>query len=437
MSLFRSGLLGSLTFLAAPGLARAAEKSSIDAADTGFMIVATALVLMMTLPGLALFYAGMVRRKNVLATMAQSAGALALISLLWMLAGYSLSFSGSGAWIGDFERLFLNGIGMETVSPLAKTIPELLFALYQMTFAVITCALIGGAVADRMKFSAFLVFITIWLFVVYAPSAHWVWGGGFLGAMGFLDFAGGAVVHINAGVAGLVAALVLGPRQGYGRENMSPFDLSLAVVGTGLLWVGWFGFNGGSALGAGSRAVFAIGSTHLAACAGAVVWAAIEWRHRGKPSVLGIISGAIAGLGTITPASGFVLPWHGVVIGAIAGVVCYWACIVVKRRLKYDDSLDVFGVHGVGGILGLLMAGVFATSWLSVTPEAPGISGLLEGNSEQLGIQALGVLIVTGWCVFGTLIALGLTHVLTGLRVDAEGERQGLDLALHGEAIHQ
>ena len=300
--------------------ANAANK--IDPADTGFMIAATALVLMMTLPGLALFYCGMVRKKNILATMAQSLVATALVSILWGLVGYSLAFSGEGAYLGDFARMALMGVGVETISPLARTIPEILFMAYQMTFAVITCALIGGAVAERMKFSAFILFCAAWLFVVYIPTAHWVWGGGFLQKMGLLDFAGGTVVHINAGVAGLVAALVMGKRQGFGRENLAPFDLSLAVVGTGLLWVGWFGFNGGSALAAGSRAVFAIVATHLAACAGALMWSGLEWVQRGKPSVLGLISGAVAGLGTITPASGYVLPWHGVVIGLTAGAVC-------------------------------------------------------------------------------------------------------------------
>jgi Amt family ammonium transporter len=422
----------SLALLATP--ACAAEAPKIDAADTGFMIVATALVLMMTLPGLALFYAGMVRKKNVLATMAQSAAATALVSLLWFGAAYSLAFSGEGAVLGDLSRVFLRGIGVDTISPFAKTIPEMLFMAYQMTFAVITVALVGGAVADRLKFSGFLVFSAIWLFLVYVPSAHWVWGGGFLGAMGVLDFAGGMVVHINAGVAGLVAALALGQRIGFGRENLAPFDLSMAVVGTGLLWVGWFGFNGGSALGAGSRAVFAIVATHLAACAGAAVWSAIEWVHRGKPSVLGVISGAIAGLGTITPSSGYILPWHGVVIGALAGAVCYWFCIELKHRLRYDDSLDVFGVHGVGGLLGSLMPGVFATA--AVTGD-PAVSGLVDGNVTQIGLQAVGVLVVTGWCVVGTFVALKATKALIGLRVSADEERQGLDLSMHGEALHQ
>src|SRR5215203_5375837 len=283
------------------------------------MIVATALVLMMTIPGLALFYAGMVRKKNVLATMAQSLAAVAIISILWVMFGYSLAFVGDGPWIGTLDRWFLSGMTMESVNPAAKTIPEALFMIYQMTFAIITVALVAGAVADRMRFSAFVLFSILWLFVVYVPLAHWVWGGGFLQTMGVLDFAGGTVVHINAGVAGLVAALVLGKRRGYGTENLAPYDLSMAVIGTGLLWVGWFGFNGGSALGAGSRASMAIVATHLAACAGALTWMALEWGSRGKPSVLGLISGAVAGLGTITPASGFVLPMHGIIIGIVAG----------------------------------------------------------------------------------------------------------------------
>ena len=423
-------------FSLAPACAFAAE-SQISPADTGFMIVATALVLMMTIPGLALFYAGMVRKKNVLATMAQSFAATALVSLLWFACAYSLAFHGDGAWLGDFGRAFFANIGMETTSPLAKTIPELLFAAYQMTFAVITCALVAGSVADRLKFSAFLIFSTVWLFVVYVPSAHWVWGGGFLANWGLIDFAGGTVVHINAGIAGLVAALMLGKRQGYGRDNLAPFDLTLAAIGTGLLWVGWFGFNGGSALSAGSRAIFAIVATHLAASAGAVMWSALEWIERGKPSVLGVISGAVAGLGTVTPASGYILPWHGVVVGLIAGATCYYFCTRVKIWLKYDDSLDVFGVHGVGGILGTLLAGVFATASVSASGADPGIAGLLEGAPRQLAIQALGVVIFVVWCAAGTWVSLKIADMLTGLRVSRDDERMGLDLAMHGEAIHQ
>ena len=412
-----------------------AAEGKIDPADTAFMIAATALVLLMTIPGLALFYCGMVRRKNILATMAQSVGATGVVSLLWFALAYSLAFRGDGALVGGFDRIFLMGIGVEAISPFAKTIPEMLFMAYQMTFAVITCALVGGAVADRMRFSAFLLFCALWLFIVYVPTAHWVWGGGFLARLGLIDFAGGTVVHINAGVAGLVAALMVGARQGYGRENLAPFDLSLAVVGAGLLWVGWFGFNGGSALGAGSRAVFAIVATHLSACAGALVWSALEWAARGKPSVLGLISGAVAGLGTITPASGYVLPWQGVVIGALAGGVCYWASTALKQRLGYDDSLDVFGVHGVGGILGTLLAGVFATASVSAAGGDPGISGLLEGNPRQFLAQAIGVGVTILWCAVGTWITLKIVDALVGLRVGAEQEREGLDVALHGEAM--
>ena len=391
---------------------------------------------MMTMPGLALFYAGMVRKKNVLATMAQSLAATAIVSLLWLVAGYSLTFRGAGPLIGDFSATLLGGIGPETVSGFAKTIPELLFCAYQMTFAVITCALVGGATVARLKFSAFALFCILWLFIVYIPSAHWVWGGGFLGDWGFIDFAGGTVVHINAGVAGLVAALMIGPRAGYGRENLSPFDLSMAFVGLGLLWVGWFGFNGGSALGVGSRAVYAIMATHLSACAGALVWVGIEWVHRGRPSVLGLISGAVAGLGTITPASGYVLPWQGALIGAIAGLVCFWASTSLKSKLRYDDSLDVFGVHGVGGFLGTLLAGVFATASVSAANGEAGISGLLEGNAHQLAIQAAGAAIVTLWCVIGSIISLKLVDLFVGLRVSPDDELQGLDLSLHGESLH-
>jgi Amt family ammonium transporter len=422
-------------FMSPPAFAETAAK--IDPADTAFMIAATALVLMMTLPGLALFYSGMVRKKNVLATMAQSLIATAIVSLLWGLAGYSLSFSGDGPYIGDFARVMLAGVGVDTVSPLAKTIPEMLFMAYQMTFAVITCALVGGATAERMSFSSFMLFCVLWLFVVYVPSAHWVWGGGFLQKQGLLDFAGGTVVHINAGVAGLVAALTMGRRQGYGRENLSPFDLSLAVLGTGLLWVGWFGFNGGSALSAGSRAVFAITATHLAACAGALTWTALEWLQRGRPSVLGVISGAVAGLGTITPASGYVLPWHGAAIGLAAGAVCYFFCTIVKHRLNYDDTLDVFGVHGVGGMLGTLLAGVFATRAVTAAGDDPGVSGLLEGDFHQFFVQAQGVGVTVLWCGIGTFVVLQFVNRLAPLRVGADQEREGLDIALHGESLHQ
>jgi Amt family ammonium transporter len=413
-----------------------AEDAKIDAADTAWMIGATGLVLMMTIPGLALFYAGMVRKKNVLATMAQTLAATFLVSILWAFAGYSLAFTGEGAFIGSLDRIFLNGVTLDAISPLAKTIPEGLFMIYQMTFAVITVALVAGSVADRMRFSAFLLFCGFWLLLVYVPIAHWVWGGGFLGSYGTIDFAGGLVVHLNCGIAGLVAAYVLGARRGYGSENLAPHDLALAVIGVGLLWVGWFGFNGGSALGANSRAAMAIVSTHLAASAGAFTWMVLEWWTRGKPSVLGMISGAVAGLGTITPASGFVLPMQAVLIGVIAGALCFWACTWLKLKIGYDDSLDVFGVHGVGGLTGTLLAGVLAVGALSATPEMPGgIHGLLEGNPQQLLAQAYGVVVTLVWSGAVTFVILKVIGVLVPLRVKQEDEVMGLDVSLHGEAL--
>ena len=410
--------------------------AKIDAADTAWMIAATGLVLMMTIPGLALFYAGMVRKKNVLATMAQSMAATFLVSILWAFIGYSLAFTGDGAYIGTLQRIFLNGMTLDAISPLAKTIPESLFMLYQMTFAIITVALVAGSVADRLRFSAFLLFCVFWLLLVYVPIAHWIWGGGFLGRYGVIDFAGGLVVHLNAGVAGLVAATVIGKRRGYGSENLAPHDLTLAVIGVGLLWVGWFGFNGGSALGANSRAAMAIVSTHLAASAGAFTWMALEWWTRGKPSVLGMISGAVAGLGTITPASGFVMPMQAVLIGLIAGTVCFWACTWLKFKLGYDDSLDVFGVHGIGGLTGTFLAGVLAVGALSASPELPGgISGLLEGNPQQLLAQLYGIAVTLLWSGTLTFVILKAISAMVPLRVRHEDEVMGLDVSQHGEAL--
>jgi Amt family ammonium transporter len=406
-----------------------AEASEINPADTAWMIVATGLVLMMTIPGLALFYSGMVRKKNVLATMAQSLAAVAMISILWIAFGYSLAFVGDGPWLGTLDRWFLAGLTMDSVNPAAKTIPEALFMLYQMTFAIITVALVAGSVADRMRFSAYLMFCVGWFMFVYVPLAHWVWGGGFLGTAGVLDFAGGLVVHLSAGIGGLVAAKVMGRRHGYGTENLAPFDLSLAVIGTGMLWVGWFGFNGGSALAANSRAVFAITATHLAACAGALTWAAIEWSTRRKPSVLGMISGAVAGLGTITPASGFIAPWHGIVIGVIAGAVCFWACTSLKLRFNYDDSLDVFGVHGIGGMIGTFMTGVFAAAAIGGTP------GLIEGNPRQLLIQLYGIVVTLLWSGVLTFVLLKVVGAFVPLRVSLQQELEGLDISQHGEAL--
>jgi Amt family ammonium transporter len=353
-----------------------------------------------------------------------------ICSILWMIVGYSLTFSGDGPVLGNLDRFFLAGMAFDGAHPLAKTIPEALFMIYQMTFAVITVALVGGSVADRMSFPAFVWFSILWMLVVYVPLAHWVWGGGFLGAAGVLDFAGGLVVHLNAGIAGLVAAYVLGTRRGYGTENLAPFDLSLAVIGTGLLWVGWFGFNGGSALAAGSRAVYAIVATHLAASAGALTWMLLEWWTRNKPSVLGMISGAVAGLGTITPASGFVLPWQGLVIGIAAGAVCFWACTSLKQRLGYDDSLDVFGIHGIGGLIGTLLTGIFAVGAIS-----GGMTGLLEGNPGQVVTQLYGIVVTIVWCGVMTFVLLKVIGFLVPLRVTQQQEMEGLDITQHGEAL--
>jgi Amt family ammonium transporter len=421
-------IVSSVVLCAAPALAETAP-AKIDPADTAWMISATGLVLMMSIPGLSLFYCGMVRKKNVLATMAQTLAAVALGSILWMVAGYSLAFTGDGPAIGNLDRIFLQGMEMNSVSLLAKTIPESVFMLYQMTFAVITVALVAGSVADRMRFSAYLWFVACWLMLVYVPIAHWVWGGGFLGTAGVLDFAGGTVVHLNAGIAGLTACVLLGARRGYGTDNLAPYDLSLAVIGTGLLWVGWFGFNGGSALGANSRAGFAVLATHLAACSGVITWMLLEWWDRGKPSVLGMISGAVAGLGTITPASGFVMPWHGVVIGIAAGAICYWACTRLKNKCRYDDSLDVFGVHGIGGATGTILAGVFAVKAVGDT------AGLLEGNAQQVLIQLYGVAVTLAWSGIVTFVLLKVIGFFLPLRVHEEHERIGLDVSLHGESL--
>ena len=426
----RNGVAMLMALAATPAFAQAAaQPAKIDAADTAWMISATGLVLMMSIPGLALFYSGMVRKKNVLATMAQTLAAVALGSILWMAIGYSLAFTGESPVIGTVDRAMLLGMDMNAISPLAKTIPESVFMLYQMTFAVITVALVAGSVADRMRFSAYLWFVAGWLLLVYVPIAHWVWGGGFLGAAGVLDFAGGLVVHLNAGIGGLVACYLLGARRGYGTDNLAPYDLSLAVIGTGLLWVGWFGFNGGSALGANSRAGFAVLATHLAACAGVLSWMILEWWDRGKPSVLGMISGAVAGLGTITPASGFVLPWHGIVIGIVAGALCYWACTKLKTKCRYDDSLDVFGVHGIGGATGTILAGVFAVAAVGDT------AGLLEGNSGQVLVQLYGIGVTLAWSGAVTFMLLKVIGFFLPLRVREEHERIGLDVSLHGESL--
>ena len=428
-----AAVAAALTFAGTPAFA---QTGKINAADTAWMLAATGLVLMMTIPGLALFYAGMVRKKNVLATMAQCLAATFLVSILWVFAGYSLSFTGDGAYIGSLSRIFLRGMTNNAISPLAGTIPETLFMAYQMTFAIITVALVAGSVADRLRFSAFLLFSVLWLFIVYVPLAHWIWGGGFLARAGVIDFAGGLVVHLSAGSAGLVAAMVVGKRHGYGHDNLAPFDLTMAVVGTGLLWVGWFGFNGGSALAAAGRAVSAVVATHLAASAGAFTWMALEWWTRGKPSVLGMISGVVAGLGTITPASGFVLPIYGVLIGIIAGGICFWACTWLKLKCGYDDSLDVFGVHGIGGLTGTLLAGILAVGAVSASAADPGgVRGLIDGNPHLLLSQVYGVLVTLIWSGVLTFVILKVVGFLVPLRVRREDEIMGLDVTQHGEAL--
>jgi Amt family ammonium transporter len=391
---------------------------------------------MMTVPGVALFYGGMVRKKNVLATMMQSFAITCLVTVLWMIAGYSLAFIGDGKYIGDLSQFLLKGMALDSVNPLGKTIPEGVYMCFQMTFAIITCALIAGSVADRMKFSAMLWFIGFWLMLDYVPIAHWVWGGGFLGSAGVLDYAGGTVVHINAGVAGLVAALVMGKRKGYGHDNFAPYNLTLAVIGASLLWCGWFGFNAGSAVAADVRAGMAMAVTQIATGAAALAWMFAEWITRGKPSVLGIISGAVAGLVAITPASGFVLPGGSLVIGLVAGVVCFWSSTSLKKALGYDDSLDAFGVHAIGGFVGALLTGVFAVGAISATSDVPGGSpGLLEGNAGQVITQLYGIGVVVVYDAVVSFIILKVLDAVIGLRVGDEAERDGLDLALHGETI--
>ena len=411
-----------------PEAARAADK--LDSGDTAWMLTATALVLLMTIPGLALFYGGMVRKKNVLSVLMQVFAVCCVASIVWVVIGYSIAFGGDGPYIGGFSQLFLAGIAPETLS---GSIPESVFAMFQMSFAIITPALIVGAFVDRMKFSAMLLFTVIWLIVVYAPICHWVWGsGGWIGGLGALDFAGGTVVHINSGVAALVAAIIVGKRLNYGRENMAPHNLTLSVIGASLLWVGWFGFNAGSALTAGTGAGFAMLVTQLATAVAALAWTFAEWMQRGKPSVLGIVSGAVAGLVAITPASGFVGVLGAIVIGLAAGLVCYWASTSLKHKLGYDDSLDVFGIHGVGGIVGALLTGVFATRFVTGGEDAV---GWVDGNFAQILPQIYGVLATIVWTGVLTAVILVVVRAITGLRVSEEIERGSLDLELHGETV--
>jgi Amt family ammonium transporter len=419
---------------ALPALAQAAAPpATMNSGDMAWMLTSTVIVLMMTIPGLALFYGGMVRKKNVLATVMQSFAAACLLTIVWMVVGYSIAFGDGGefnAYYGGFSKMFFAGMTKDGLfAPL--TITESLFATFQMTFAIITPALIAGAVADRMKFSSFLVFITLWLIIVYAPVCHWVWGGGFLGTAGVMDFAGGTVVHINSGIAGLVAAIVLGRRKGYGAENMAPHNLVYTVIGASLLWVGWFGFNGGSAGAANDSAAMAVLVTQICAAAAALAWMFAEWVTHGKPSVLGIASGAIAGLVVITPAAGFVDPKGALIMGLIGGVVCFIASTGIKRMLGYDDSLDVFGIHGVGGFTGAILTGVFAVAWVG----GEGKSGLLEGNPAQVWTQFYGTIATIVWCAVATFVILMVIKLFMGLRVDEQTEVEGLDARLHGETV--
>ncbi len=440
-------MLLPILLAAAPALAAPPAIPKVDTGDTAWMLASTALVLLMTIPGLALFYAGMVRKKNVLATLMQSFAITCIVTIVWTVAGYSLAFTNGNAYFGDLSRFMLHGIadhiskgadtgfilGAGTDGAAPQTIPETVYMMFQMTFAIITPALICGAFADRMKFSALCIFMTLWSLLIYSPIAHWVWAPtGWAGLNGQLDFAGGTVVHINAGIAGLVTALVLGKRVGLGQDNMAPYNVGYAVIGASLLWVGWFGFNAGSAVGSNGRAGMAMAVTQIATAAAALGWMFAEWTTKGKPSVLGIVSGAVAGLVAITPASGFVLPGSSIIIGVAAGVVCFWAATGLKHMLGYDDALDCFGVHCIGGIIGALLTGVFSYGPLSATDASPDGS---PGSLHQLWIQSQGVAATLVYSGLGTLVLLYITNALVGLRVSEEEEREGLDLVLHGEQI--
>ena len=417
-----------VALLSLSGVALAAD-NGLSESNTAWILTSTALVLFMTLPGLALFYAGLVRSKNVLSVLMQCFAIAAVSSILWLIVGYSLAFGEGNAWIGDFSKVMMAGIGKETLS---GDIPESLFMLFQMTFAVITPALIIGGFAERMRFSAMLLFSAIWLLAVYAPVTHWVWGGGWLGEMGLYDFAGGTVVHITAGVAALVAALVLGPRRGFPQTAMMPHNMTMTVAGAGMLWVGWFGFNGGSALAANGDAAMAMLVTHISAATGAFTWMMIEWKKHGKPSALGVVTGMVAGLGTITPASGFVGPGGALIIGLLAGSVCFSATMYIKRVLKIDDSLDVFPVHGVGGLLGTMLAGVFSATSLGVF-SGYGFADGIETMGGQLWVQFVGVAATIIFTAVMTWVILKVVAVFVPLRVEDEEEIEGLDVVLHDE----
>ncbi|MBI5887567.1 MAG: ammonium transporter [Deltaproteobacteria bacterium] len=422
-----------LLFLLLPVAALAADAPKVDTGDTAWVLMSTALVLMMTAPGLAMFYGGMVRKKNVLGTLMQSFILLCMISIQWVIWGYSVSFGpDKGGLIGGLDWAFLGGVGLEPYADYAGTIPHQLFMLFQMMFAVITPALIAGAFAERMKFSAFLIFSLLWTAIVYDPIAHWVWGtGGWLRSLGALDFAGGTVVHISSGVAALATALVLGRRKGYMHEVMMPHNLPMTVIGAGLLWFGWFGFNAGSALGANGLAVSTFLATNTAAAAAAIAWMAAEWLHRGKPTILGVASGLVAGLVAITPASGFVGPGPAIIVGLSAGVICYLSVSVVKPLLRYDDSLDAFGVHGVGGMFGAIATGLFASKAVN----SAGADGLFFGGGwSLLGKQFIAIGASAAYSFILTIVILKIVDALVGLRVSPEEEMEGLDHSQHSES---
>jgi len=425
----------ALAQAAAPAAPAASTATAfvLNSGDTAWMLTSTALVLMMTIPGLALFYGGMVRKKNVIATVAQSFAMTCVVTLVWFIVAYSIAFGTNAdatqnkVW-GGFGNLMLGKIGMDKPYLIAGTpygIPEYVYMMFQMTFAIITPALICGAFAERFKFSALLLFTVLWSIFVYAPIAHWVWGGGFLGTLGVMDFAGGTVVHINAGVAGLVCALVVGPRRGLGTVNMAPNNLVYTMIGASLLWVGWFGFNAGSAVAANTLAGVAMTNTQIATAAAALAWMAVEWAHRKKPTMLGLASGAVAGLVAVTPASGWVLPSGALWIGLAAGAICYLSAVFLKTALKYDDSLDAFGVHGVGGFVGAMLTGVFASGLVQKLPDGHGVLTQFYG--------CIGTIV---WTAVMTFVILMICRFTTGLRVSEEGERDGLDITLHGEIIH-
>ncbi|MFN7755401.1 MAG: ammonium transporter [Holosporales bacterium] len=429
-----------LALMAAGAHAQTADPLPINSGDTAWMLTSVALVLMMTIPGLALFYGGMVRKQNVLSTKMQAFVTCALVAVLWVVVGYSLAFTGGNAWVGDLSRVFISGVDFANAfvlqggdsTPVPTTIPEPVFMMFQMTFAIITPVLIAGAFADRMKFSATLLFMGLWSILVYPVIAHWVWHpNGFLFKAGVLDFAGGTVVHINAGIAGLVAAIVIGKRRGYGQQEFLPHNQVLTFIGACLLWVGWFGFNGGSALAANGRAGLAIAVTMIGAAAAALAWMFTEWGVRGKPSVIGALNGAVTGLVVITPAAGFVNLQGALAMGVIGGMMCFFSATKLKEAFGYDDSLDCFGIHGVGGIIGALLTGVFALSTIG----GDAAKGAIEGNFHQIWLQAQGVFYTIVWCAVATYVILKVVDAIVGLRVSEQVENKGLDLELHGEFL--